>query len=309
MELRHLRYFVAVAEHGNFGRAADALHTAQPSLSLQIRHLEDEVGTQLFERTTRRVRLTPAGELFLVDCQRILDELAVSIESARAVASGQRGLLRVSYVSGAMGAGALPLIFHDFQESHPDVALDVRPMPALLQIEALREERLHVGVFSAGYRDDNFEQVLMWRERLVLAMPTHHPLTDREVVYFHDLQNERLMLFSRGSGSQLQNAIISVLHGQRIDPTIVHQGGDAETIIGLVAAGRGISLVPNSWDAFRFPGVTYRPIEPACWIEPGIAIFWNPDATSPLTDAFLASVRRTLKTNVAIKALEVSIVS
>jgi DNA-binding transcriptional LysR family regulator len=309
MELRHLRYFVAVAEHGNFGRAAEALHTAQPSLSLQIRHLEAEVGTPLFERTTRRVRLTPAGELFLTDCLRILDQLAVSVESARAVASGERGLLRVGYVSGAMGAGALPLVLHDFQELYPDVALVVRPMPALTQIEALREGRLHIGVFSAGYSEDDFEQVLMWRERLVLALPKDHSFTDRKVVYFHDLQNERLMLYSRGSGSQLQNAILSVLHAQNIDPTIVHQGDDAETIIGLVAAGRGISLVPNSWDAFQFPGVTYRPIEPVCWIEPGIAMFWNPHTASPLTDAFLACVRTTLRTNVAIKALEVSIAS
>ena len=309
MELRHLRYFMAVAEHGNFGRAAEALHTSQPSLSLQVRHLEDEVGTTLFERTTRRVRLTPAGEVFLADCRRMFEELAVSIEGARAVASGERGHLRVSYVSGAMGAGALPIVFHDFEASHPDVALDVRPMPALAQIEALREETLQIGVFSAGYRDDDLEQVLMWRERLVLAMPQHHAFASRASVQFGDLQDQRLMLYSRGSGSQLQNAIIATLHEQRIDPTIVHQGGDAETIIGLVAAGRGVSLVPQSWDVFRFPGVAYRPMEPPTWIEPGVAMFWNPRAPSPLVDEFLASVRQTLHINAAIKALKVSIMS
>jgi DNA-binding transcriptional LysR family regulator len=309
MELRHLRYFVAVAEHGNFGRAAEALHTSQPSLSLQVRQLENEVGTPLFERTTRRVRLTPAGEVFLSDCRRMFEQLAVSVEGARAVASGERGHLRVSYVSGAMGAGALPLIFHDFEQTHPDVALDVRPMPALAQIDALLTETLQIGFFSAGYRDEDLEQLLIWRERLILAIPQHHALAKHETVRFRDLQGQKLVLYSRGSGSQLQNAIIATLHDQRIDPAIVHQGGDAETIIGLVGAGRGVSLVPQSWDVFRFPGVVYRPMEPPTWIEPGVGMFWNPRAPSPLVDEFVVSVLTTLRTNEAIKALNVSITS
>jgi DNA-binding transcriptional LysR family regulator len=306
MELRHLRYFVAVAEHGHFGRAAEALHTAQPSLSQQVRQLEEEVGVPLFERTTRRVRLTPAGELFLVECRQMLAQLATSIEGARAVASGERGHLRISFVSGAMGAGALPHLFHDFQESHPDVSLDVRPMPAILQIEALRDSTLHIGFFSAGYGGGVLSEQFLWRERLVLAMPEHHPFAARAAIQFADLQGERLMMYSRGSGSQLQNAIIAVLHEQRIDPEIVHQGADAETIIGLVAAGRGISLVPQSWKAFQFPGATYRPVEPARWIEPGMAMFWNPNDASPLVAEFVASARQTLLENAAIKSLEVS---
>jgi DNA-binding transcriptional LysR family regulator len=307
MQLRHLQYFIAVAEHGHFGRAAEALHTAQPSLSQQIRQLEVDVGVALFERTTRRVRLTPAGELFLVNCRQILSQLDATVEGARAVASGVRGHLRVSFVSGAMGAGALSHLFHDFQESHPDISLDARPMPALAQIEALRDETLHVGFLSAGYSDDVLEQLFVWRERLVLAMPQHHAYAARASIDFRDLQNQRLMMYSRGSGSQLQNAIIAVLHEQRIDPEIVHEGSDAETIIGLVAAGRGISLVPQSWSAFQFPGVTYRPLEPARWIEPGMAMFWNPRDTSPLIPEFVASVQRTLMLNEAIKSLQVSI--
>jgi DNA-binding transcriptional LysR family regulator len=307
MELRHLRYFIAVAEHGHFGRAAEALHTAQPSLSQQIRQLESEVGVALFERTTRHVRLTPAGEMFLAESRQLLAQLSVSIEGARAVASGERGHLRVSFVSGAMGAGALSHLFHDFQASHPDVSLDARPMPALAQIEALHDETIHIGFFSAGYRDDGFAQLFVWRERLVLAMPQHHPFAGRAAVQLADLQQQRLMMYSRGSGSQLQNAIIAVLHEERIDPEIVHEGGDAETIIGLVAAGRGVSLVPQSWSAFQFPGVTYRPVEPARWIEPGMAMFWNPSDSSPLVAEFVASVRRTLTTNPEIKSLQVSI--
>jgi DNA-binding transcriptional LysR family regulator len=307
VELRHLRYFIAVAEHGHFGRAAEALHTAQPSLSQQIRQLEIDVGAVLFERTTRRVRLTAAGELFLVNCRQILTQLDATVDGARAVASGKRGQLRVSFVSGAMGAGALSHLFHDFQESYPDVALDARPMPAFAQIEALRDATIHIGFFSAGYRDDDLAQLFVWRERLVLAMPQHHAFTARTSVEFGDLQTQRLMMYSRGSGSQLQNAIISVLHEQRIDPEVVHEGSDAETIIGLVAAGRGVSLVPQSWSAFQFPGVAYRPIEPPRWIEPGMAMAWNPHDSSPHIAQFVASVKRTLVLNEAIKSLQVSI--
>ncbi len=307
MELRHLRYFIAVAEHGHFGRAAAALHTAQPSLSQQIRQLEDETGVVLFERTTRRVHLTPAGELFLAECRQLFANLAASVESARAIATGERGHLRVSFVSGAMGAGALSHLFHDFQASHPAVSLDARPMPALAQIEALREETIHIGFFSAGYRDDTLKQLFVWRERLVLALPQHHAFAARKRLRFADLQRQRLLMYSHGSGSQLQNAIIAVLHEQRIDPEIVHEGADAETIVGLVAAGRGISLVPLSWSAFQFPGVTYRPIQPARWIEPGMALFWNPNDASPLIPQFVDSVRHTLRTNAAIKSLNVSI--
>jgi DNA-binding transcriptional LysR family regulator len=307
MELRHVRYFVAVAEHGHFGRAAEALHTAQPSLSQQVRQLEREVGVPLFERTTRRVRLTPAGELFLGECRQILAQVTASVEAARAVAGGERGHLRVSFVSGAMGAGALPHLFHDFEASYPNVALQVRPMPALAQIEALREGTMHVGFFSAAYRDAGFEQRFVWRELLTLAVPDAHPFAQRATLSYNDLQDQRLMMYSRGSGSQLQNAIIAVLHDERIDPEIVHQGADAETIIGLVAAGRGVSLVPRSWSAFQFPGVTYRPIEPARWIEPGMALFWNRKAESPLILAFVRSVEHTLRENPAIQTLNVSI--
>jgi len=243
MELRHVRYFVAVAEHQHFGRAAEALHTAQPSLSQQVRQLEREIGVPLFERTTRKLRLTPAGELFLAESRQLLAHVTASVERARAVAKGERGLLSVTFVSGAMGAGALPHLMHDFQESHPDVAVDVRPMPAFTQIESLREGHVHVGFFSAGYKEEAFGEQFLWRERLVLAVPESHPFARKPKLRFSDLRDGRLLLYSRSSGSQLQNGIIAVLHELRIEPDFVYQGADAETIVGLVAAGRGISLV------------------------------------------------------------------
>ena len=307
MELRHVRYFVAVAEHQHFGRAAEALHTAQPSLSQQVRQLEREIGVPLFERTTRKLRLTPAGELFLAESRQLLAHVTASVERARAVAKGERGLLSVTFVSGAMGAGALPHLMHDFQESHPDVAVDVRPMPAFTQIESLREGHVHVGFFSAGYKEEAFGEQFLWRERLVLAVPESHPFARKPKLRFSDLRDGRLLLYSRSSGSQLQNGIIAVLHELRIEPDFVYQGADAETIVGLVAAGRGISLVPQSWNVFRFPGVVYRSIEPARWIEPGMSMYWNATATSPLVEEFVRSARLTLRQNPGIQTLEVSI--
>lgn len=307
MELRHVRYFVAVAEHQHFGRAAAALHTAQPSLSQQVRQLEREIGVPLFERTTRKLRLTPAGELFLSEARQLLAHVTASVERARAVAKGERGHLSVAFVSGAMGAGALPQLMHDFAESHPDVALDVRPMPAISQIEALREGHIHAGVFSAGYAEQEFGEQFLWREQLLLAVPDSHPFATKAALHYADLRDRRLLLYSRTSGSQLQNGIIAVLHDLRVEPDVVYQGGDAETIIGLVAAGRGISLVPQSWNVFGFPGVVYRTIEPARWIEPGMSMYWNAAVASPLVEEFVGSVRGTLRNNPHIQTLDVLI--
>ena len=307
MELRHVRYFVAVAEHGHFGRAAEALHTAQPSLSHQVRQLENEIGVPLFERTTRRLRLTAAGEVFLREARVLLAQATASIEYARAVAKGERGLLHVAFVSGAMGAGALPYLMHDFQETHRDVSLDVRPMPAAAQIEALREGRLQIGFFSAGHREKEFGERFLWRERLVLAIPENHAFATVPELHFTDLHDRRLLIYSRTSGSHLQNGIIAILHDLRVEPEIVYQGGDAETIVGLVAAGRGLSLVPESWMAFAFPGVIYRPVEPLRWIEPGISLYWNAAAGSRLVEEFVLSVSGTLAGNAAIRKLKISI--
>jgi DNA-binding transcriptional LysR family regulator len=243
--------------------------------------------------------------LVLAESRQLLAHVTASVERARAVASGERGHLSVTFVSGAMGAGALPHLMHDFQESHPDVALDVRPMPAITQIESLREGHVHIGFFSAGHSDEAFGEQFLWRERLVLAVPESHPFAKKAKLRFSDLRDGRLLLYSRTSGSQLQNGIIAVLHDLRIEPDIVYQGADAETIIGLVAAGRGMSLVPQSWNVFRFPGVAYRTIEPMRWIEPGMSMYWNAASASPLVEEFVRSARLTLEQNPSIQTLEV----
>jgi DNA-binding transcriptional LysR family regulator len=307
MELRHVRYFVAVAEHGHFGRAAEALHTAQPSLSQQVRQLEREIGVPLFERTTRRLKLTPAGELFLAESRQILAAVTASVERTRSVAKGERGRLRITFVSGAMGAGALPQMVHDFRDAYPDVALTVEPMTALAQAEALREGTVHIGFFSGGYRDDEFEQTIVWRERFIVAVPSGHPFAKSSRLHFDDLHGERVVVFSRTSGSMLQDAAVATLHEFGIVANVVHQGGDAETIIGLVAAGGGMSLVPQSWTAFQFPGVAYRRITPVRWLEPGMAMYRSRAATSPLIEAFVRSAEATMALNQTIQTLNVSI--
>ena len=307
MELRHVRYFVAVAEHQHFGRAAEALHTAQPSLSQQVRQLERELGVTLFERTTRRLKLTPAGEIFLAEARQILAQVTSSIERTRSVFKGERGRLRITFVSGAMGAGALPQILHDFRDAHPDVTLQVEPMPSLAQIEALREGIVHLGFFSGGHSDEAFDRTIVWRERFIVAIPSGHPCASQEVLSFDDLRAQRVVVFSRTSGSMLPNAISALLHEFNIIADVVYGGGDAETIIGLVAAGGGMSLVPQSWSAFQFPGVVYRPVTPVRWIEPGMALYRVRDAGSPLIDAFVRSAAATLQANVTIQTLNVSI--
>lgn len=297
MELRHLRYFVAVAEHEHFGRAAAALHTAQPSLSTQIRQIEDEIGTPLFERTTRRVRLTPAGETFLEEARRVLQHLETGIERTREVATGMRGRLRFAYVSGAMHS-VLPRILGDFADAYPHVAVHVETLSTEAQIAALREGRLDVGLFVTGLNPEGLATTHAWRERLILALPAAHALTRKRVVRYEDLEGQPLVMYARSAGSRMGDSIVSVLRRRNVNASIVFEGSEADTIVGLVAARRGLALVPAAWATFALDGVAFRPIAPTQFL-PGLSLYWNPRTLDPLVRSFNDSAIKTIDAQTA----------
>lgn len=292
MELRHLRYFVAVAEHQHFGRAAEALGTAQPSLSNQIRQLEAELGTALFERTTRRVRLTPAGETFLEESRRLLAGLEAGIERTREVATGMRGRLRFAYVSGSM-RNLLPRIIAGFEDAYPHVALHVQSMMTEQQVDALRDGSIDVGLFASGFRAEDFGTSYGWRERLILAIPAGDPLARKRSLRYDDLDGRPLVVYARTSGSAMQDNILDILHRRNISATITYQGTEAETIVGLVAARRGLALVPGTWSTFALDGVVYRPILPAQYLR-GLSFYWMRERGDPLVRAFVESAVKTI---------------
>ena len=178
MELRHLRYFVAVGEEQHFGRAAKYLHIAQPALSRQIQDLEREIGFPLFERLPRGVKLSVAGKLFLEDARRILQEVQEAIRRAERVASGKAGTLRVGFVESISWHGVVPESFRRFRQKQPDAELTPVPMLSLAQVEAVRSGRLDAGfIVSMATLGEELDQRPVVQHKIVLAVPKGHPVT------------------------------------------------------------------------------------------------------------------------------------
>ena len=261
MELRHLRYFVAVAEELHFTRAAERLHMAQPPLSQQIRALEAELGVELFARTRRSVALTDAGRALLDRAREMLAAAQALPAELQRVARGERGLLRIGFSS------TLPLtaLLRDLVAAHrracPDVALQLREMHTALQFEALQRDELDVGLvrYNEGTPDGIRLQVLR-RDPLRLVVPTAHRFARRRSVSIAECRDEAFIGFppSMGTGSMPVLARLCAQAG--FEPRIAQEAREATTQIGLVAAGLGIAVLPAPLDALRIEGARYVPL-------------------------------------------------
>jgi DNA-binding transcriptional LysR family regulator len=260
MELRQLRYFIAVAEELHFRRAAERLHISQPPLSQQIRALEDELGFVLLTRTRRRVQLTPAGEAFLRDARIVLAELEGAVATARRVDAGQTGRLRVGFVGSAL-LSIVPGTVERFRASRPGVAIELRERSTVDQLRAVGAGVIDVGLVRPPIDDDGelrAETVL--RERTVAALPAGHPLARLGRVSLGRLAAEPLVLFPRDQAPGFHDLLIAALASTGAGPRVVQYAPEMLTIIGLVAAGTGVSLVPASVSRLALDGVTYRQV-------------------------------------------------
>lgn len=262
MELRHLRYFVAVAEARHFTRAARALGIGQPPLSQQVQALERELGTPLFTRLPRGVALTDAGAAFLEDARRILREADQAVERARRVARGELGRVRMGMINSAPFHPLIPKLIREFRRLHPQVALSLeeRTTPGLAA--AVRNDLVDVA-FVRPLLDD--EQGLcvepLLDEDLVVALPSGHPLTRRTRVPLLALSIEPFVLFPRAVGAGLHDEIISACRNAGFSPRVVQETSQVTSIVNLVAAGLGVSIVPASMQQVHSDGVAYRPIQ------------------------------------------------
>jgi DNA-binding transcriptional LysR family regulator len=257
MELRQLRYFVAVAEELHFRRAAERLHISQPPLSQQIRALEDELGFALLARTRRRVQLTPAGEAFLRDARALLGELEGAVAGARRIDAGQTGRLRVSFVGSAL-LSIVPGTVERFRQDRPGVELELRERATVDQLRAVRAGIADVGLVRPPIDDDGELAVrTVLRERTVAALPAGHRLAALRRVPLRRLAAEPLVLFPRDQAPGFHDLLISALGGA---PQVIQYAPEMLTIIGLVAAGTGVSLVPASVQRLALDGVAYRPV-------------------------------------------------
>src|ERR1700751_2393432 len=198
MELRHLRYFVAIGEEQHYGRAARRLRWAQPTLSRQIQDLEEELGFKLFERLPRGVKLSVAGKLFLEDARRILQEVSEAAVRAGRVASGRSGTLRVGFTENASWRGVVPDSFRRFRERQPDAELQLQPEASLAQLEAIRSGRLDAGFVNfMPESDPELDQLLVARQHVELAAPKGHPLTRLRKLHLRELRDAPFVWFPR----------------------------------------------------------------------------------------------------------------
>lgn len=260
MEFRHLRYFIAVAEELHFGRAAERLGISQPPLSQQIQALEEEIGARLFERTNRRVELTDAGRLFLDESRQVLAQVDKAVLLARRAHLGELGELKIGFTSSAPFTSTIPSSIHAFRKAYPDVHLDLQEMSSRQVLKALLEESLQVGVIRPLALPDAVHWVELFREPLVAVLRADHPLAagSEDGLAIAALAEEPFVFFPRSYGTGLYDQVIALTRQAGFSPRIAQEASEAMTIIGLVSAGLGVSILPASFRRTRVDGVVYR---------------------------------------------------
>ncbi len=285
MELRHLRYFVAVAEELHFGRAAQRLRMAQPPLSRQIRQLERDVGLLLLERTKRHVALTPAGRVLLDDARRLLAQAEEAISDARRAARGETGRLSVGFV-GSATYDLLPQVLRVFHRRFPKVELLLHEWSSSVQQQAIVEGRLHIGFVRPAVLDDAIEARVMQREPMMLALPKGHRLTAETTVSLAALAREQFILFPREPRPSFADQVIEWCGKAGFIPRVVQETQELQTAVSLVAADIGITLVPASVRNVRRDNVTFKPLtDPAPMTE--LTAVSRKGDQSPVLVAFL----------------------
>jgi len=288
MELRHLRYVLALSEKRHFGRAADAVFVAQSTLSQQIQAFEDEIGVRLFERSSRGVTLTEAGRTFLPYAQRVLREAKRAEAVARAARDGLAGLLTISYESTAMRSG-LPAIIKAFRSERPQGELDLVEQTTSEQLSALREEATDVGFLFRPFNERGLHVETLFTAPMVAVLPVDHRLADQDTVPLRELEGEPHVIWARSGAPRIHDTYVRACHEAGFTPQIIQEIERGESFLGLVEAGLGVSIAHASNVQIQRPGVTYAKIaEPTVPLTLGMA--YRQDNESPLLERFLQTV-------------------
>jgi len=288
LELRHLRYFVTVAEELHFGRAARRLGIAQPPLSQQIQRLEQVLGVRLFERTSRRVQLTDGGTTLLAEARRVLAAATEAMEATRRAGRGELGELRVAFAATVMFL-ALPEVIREFRGRYPGVHLDLREMPTGPQLAALKAGEIDIGFVREPRPDPDLEIVTVMREPLRIAVNKSHPLAARPTIAVRHLAEEPFVLFPEELAPGLHAQVMGLCRAAGFTPRVVEESRELYTSVSLVEAGIGVSILPASVEKLGWRGVRYRAI-PSAMAETRIAAAWRRDRVRPVVQAFMQVV-------------------
>lgn len=291
MELRHLRYFVAVATELNFSKAAEKLFIAQPALSKQIADLEQEIGTQLLFRTTRTVRLTAAGNGFLKDARSILMEAEAAKGQAIRTARGEVGKLTIGFFA-APTMFFLPDLIRRYRLMSPNVTIQMHELTPDLQVTSL----LASGEIDIAFtrtllpRYPDLEVMPLFKERFLAVVAETHPLASRHQIKLSDLAQEPFVFFERSLGARLYDYVISACQRVGFSPEIVYNADLGSTILTMVAAEQGVSIVPEALQNLRNKQISFLPIEPI--LDPiTFIVCWSKKMDSPSRDTFIELVR------------------
>ncbi|MEU1468116.1 LysR family transcriptional regulator [Streptomyces sp. NPDC005761] len=295
MELRHLFAFVAVAEELHFGRAARRLQMAQPPLSQQIRQLEKELGVQLFERNTRSVRLTSAGESFLQPVRTVLDDLDTAVRAARAAGRGEYGRVSIGF-AGASSHETLPRLTRAVRAAHPGIELVMTGQTyANVALARVADGSLDLGFVRLPVTQPGVTFRVIDEEELVCALPSDHPLVARDSVPLEVLAGEPFVSFPANTGSTVRDAMVGACEAAGFNPRVVQEAPDSYTILALVAAGVGVTLTVTSVQHIQQSGLVYRPLAGPP-IRRQAALAWRADNPSAALRAVLAVAEDALPT-------------
>lgn len=290
MELRHLRYFAAVAGTRHFGKAAQALHMAQPPLSQAIRRLETELGVELFTRTTRQVSLTGAGEVFRTDVERILTSVDEAVARVGRFASGVEGVLRVG-LTGSASYRQLPTLARLVKQEMPHVRMEVHTeMLTPAQEHGLDERRLDVGVLRPPIRQEGIAHRLIAEEPLVAAVPEGHWLADATTVRVEQLRHEDFVMYGATLGSVVNDAVVRSCLNSGFYPHRAYEVTETSAALALVAAGLGVAVLPDSVRSAPREGVVCRTVEDALSVP--LALAWRREDETPLIRQLLDVLER-----------------
>jgi DNA-binding transcriptional LysR family regulator len=296
MDLRHLRYFLAVAEEMHFGRAAARLGISQPPLSQQIRALEQELGVQLFDRTSRRVRLTSSGELFLPQARQTLLQAERAMLTARRAQMGEIGHLALGITASAPFVPVVSKALYRFRQAHPDVELMLQEMGRDEQIAAIEKELIDIAIARDWERPllpAHLTATCLIEEPMVLAVREGHPLASRHAPpRIQDLRDEPLVLYSASAGAGFNDHLYRLCQDFGFLPQVVHEASGLATLLGLVAAGFGSTILSQTLARLHVENLVYRQ-----FADMGVTRLWLIHKTTPAPCAqlFTAIVQETVQ--------------
>jgi DNA-binding transcriptional LysR family regulator len=290
MELRLLRYFVAVAEELHFSRAAARLNMAQPPLSQQIRRLEQELGLPLLVRTKRHVELTEPGRQFLVSAREILAQTDRAVTQVQSMGRGEAGRITIAMISSVAFEDTLPRVLRAYRARYPAVSITLQEMNGDEQLAALREDRIQIGFLRPPILESGLAMTAFYREPLVAVLPAEHPLAARKRIPLKALANDPFIVVPRSQALGGLDLVFGACLRAGFTPRVAQEARELQSVIGFVAAGFGVSLLPATARKLMHTGVAFVSLAPpAEFVE--IAAMYKARNTSPLLAAFLGILR------------------